>query len=365
MKICIISSIFHGFGKIGGYGAMARQLSDALVERGHSVIVIVPRRKGQAVVTHLNGYDVLGVSMIDMINPWLYKKVDADIYHSQSPNLMSTAALLGAADKKHIITCRDPRNLYDWWVEIKDATWKRRIRNIFLSAFEEGPLVTWAIRRADRIGFAAKDVRDKVLRMYHPSDDPYYLPNIERVPDRIPRKATKPTVCFVGRLDKRKRPELFIDLAPQFPDVDFLIVGRAEDSKRHEMLIRRAAQYANITMCGYVDKFTESEQFYDVYNKSWILINTASREAFPLTYFEAGGRGCAVLSHVNPDGFLPECGFCAETDNFAEGLRFLLDNDQWRQKGECAYRYVTARSCYDDAVNVHLDLYEKVLSVKA
>ena len=343
---------------------MARQLSDALAERGHSVIVIVPRRKGQAAVTHMDGYDVCGVSMLDMINPWLYKKVDADIYHSQSPNLMSTAAMLGAPDKKHVITCRDPRNLKDWWIEIKDATWKRRIRNVFLSAFEEGPLVTWAIRRAHRIGFAAKDVRDKVLRMYNPSEEPCYLPNIERIPDQIPQKASKATVCFVGRLDKRKRPELFIDLAPQFPDVDFLIVGRAEEKARNEMLVRRASQYANITVCGYVDKFSESDQFYHVYDKSWILINTASREAFPLTYFEAGGRGCAVLSHVNPDGFLPECGFCAETDNFAEGLRYLLDNNHWRQKGEHAYNYVKKRSQYDAAVNIHLEMYEKVLTVE-
>jgi hypothetical protein len=165
IRICLVTSIFHGFGKIGGFGTMAKSLAMVLTESGYDVVVAVPRRQGQEPVTEVRGFTVLGLTMTQMIDPRTYARIDADLYHSQSPNLMSVAAKLGKRDAKHVITCRDPRTIGDWLIEIRDATWRRKIRNVALMLFEEGPLVTWAIRQADCVAFAARFLEEKITRM--------------------------------------------------------------------------------------------------------------------------------------------------------------------------------------------------------
>jgi glycosyltransferase involved in cell wall biosynthesis len=359
-RICLVTSIFHGFGKIGGFGTMAKSLAMVLVDNGYDVVVAVPRRAGQAEVTEVRGFTVLGLTMAQMVNPRIYARIDADLYHSQSPNLMSVAAKLGKRDARHVITCRDPRTLGDWVIEIRDATWRRKIRNVALMMFEEGPLVTWAIRRADCVAYAARFLQEKITRMYRPRIPLTFLPNIEGVPEQIPPKADQPTACFVGRFDRRKRPELYIDLARKVPEVTFLMVGCAEDAAWQRQLEGMAAPVENLKLLGYIDKFDDDE-FYDVYDSSWVFVNTASREAHPLTFFEASGRGCAILSYVNPDDFASEFGYWAEDEDFASGMRKLIANGAWRERGARAHKYVREHYRYDVAAKTHLDLYKRLL----
>lgn len=339
---------------------MAKSLAMVLVDNGYEVVVAAPRRTGQEEVTETSGFTVLGLTMRQLVNPRLYARIGADLYHSQSPNLMSAAAKMGCPEAKHVITCRDPRTLSDWAIEIRDATWRRKIRNIALMLFEEGPLVSWAIRRADCVAFAARFLQEKINRMYRPRVPLTFLPNIERVPELLAEKAENPTVCFVGRFDRRKRPELYIDLAGKFPDVTFLMVGRAEDPAWQERLERSAAPITNLKLLGYVDKFDDGH-FYDVYESSWVFVNTASREAHPLTFFEAAGRGCAILSFVNPDHFASSFGYWAKTEDFDEGLKYLLEGDNWRMHGRKGYEYVKEHYRYDVAAQAHIDLYSKLL----
>jgi len=362
-RICLVTSIFHGFGKIGGFGTMAKSLAMVLVQNNYEVIVATPRRKKQEPVTEIAGFTVLGLTMAQLLNPKVYKRIGADLYHSQSPNLMSVAAMLGCRGALHVITCRDPRSLRDWIIEIRDATWRRKIRNVALMFFEEGPLVAWSIRRADCVAYAARFLQSKIERMYGPKVPLTFLPNIESVPAVLPKKADTPTVCFVGRFDRRKRPELFIDLARKFPDVSFLMVGRAEDAKQQQMVEELARPVRNLRLTGYVDKFGDKE-FYDIYAMSWILVNSASREAHPLTFFEAAGRGCAIMSFVNPDNFASEFGYWAANEDVEQGLRYLLDNDNWRAAGEKGFRYVKQHYRYDVAANAHLTLYAHLFGKK-
>ncbi len=340
---------------------MAKSLAMVLAENDYDVIVAAPRRNSQDRVTQIGAFTVIGLTMRELVNPRLYAKVDADLFHSQSPNLMSAAAMLGRPKAKHIITCRDPRNLRDWMIEIRDATWRRKIRNIALMFFEEGPIVLWSIRKADCVAYTARFLERKIGEMYRPTTRLRFLPNIEHVPNAIPEKSTRPTVCFVGRFDKRKRPEMYIQLAAKFPEATFLMVGRAEDAGWQAKLESLAAPITNLRLLGYLDKF-DDDRFYDVYDSSWILVNTASREAHPLTFFEAAGRGCAILSHVNPDDFASEFGYWADDEDFDSGLSYLLTDDRWRRHGAKAHAYVYKYYRYDLAAEAHLKMYTELLT---
>lgn len=357
IKICIISSQIMGFGKIGGFGSMTKKLALSLVAEGYQVSVIVPRKGTQLEIETVDGIEIYGVTIKSLFRfKQLLRKIDADIYHSQNPNFFTFLAIRYEKQKKHVITCRDPRDTRDWLIETWHATWKRRFRTPFVYLFEDGPFIAYAVRKAAVVGCPAYFLIDKVARMYG-QKDAILLPNIENLPDGVPEKSKEPCVCFVGRLDKRKRPEILFSLAGRFPDVKFIIAGAAEDKNRQAQLEKIAGRYNNIEMLGYVDKFS-SQQLQEVYSKSWILLNTSAREGLPITFIEAASYSCAILSKVNPDEFASEFGYWAQKDDFEKGLGFLLSSDKWKEKGQKGFEYVKNIYNQEAAIKKHVDVYD-------
>src|SRR5258708_33794725 len=106
MKICIISSQIAGFGKIGGFASMTKQLALALDAAGWEVAVLVPKRKDQESIEKLGAITIYGLTLKDFFSYKIYRLINADIYHSQNPNLFSFIAQLAEPHKKHVITCR-------------------------------------------------------------------------------------------------------------------------------------------------------------------------------------------------------------------------------------------------------------------
>ncbi len=359
MKICIISSQIAGFGKEGGFGVMTRKIAEALSRKGHDVSVVVPRRTGQKGLEKKKGLKIYGLTKLELFSKKVFREIDADVYHSENPNFSTFIAMLAQPDKKHVITCRDPRSTYDWLIETIYATWKRRLKTFLVYPYEGSFFVSYAVRNADVVGCPAKFLIKKVNNLYGIKDT-VLLPNLQPMPRRIPKKSKKPKVCFVGRLDKRKRPEIVLDLAEKFPDVEFVIAGKAEDKSREVMLEQKASLLKNVKLLGHVDH----KKLRSVYASSWILINTAAREGLPLTFIEAASNGCAILSQVNPDSFSSKFGFHCKSGTFKNGLKNLLKSNKWRRKGRKAYGYV--RSVYDEktALEKHEKIYKTVLGEK-
>jgi glycosyltransferase involved in cell wall biosynthesis len=175
-----------------------------------------------------------------------------------------------------------------------------------------------------------------------------------------PHKADRPTVCYVGRWDRRKRPELFFELARARPDVRFLAVGRSRDAAWEAELRARYGAIANLELLGFVDQFT-SNRLHDVLAESWIYVNTAAREGLPNAFLEAAAHGCAILSGVDPDAFASDFGAQVEADDFAAGLDALLANDAWRAKGENARTFVRETWGTEPAIAAHLSAYRYAL----
>jgi glycosyltransferase involved in cell wall biosynthesis len=94
---------------------------------------------------------------------------------------------------------------------------------------------------------------------------------------------------------------------------------------------------------------------------SWVLVNTSARESLPTSFVEAAAHGCAILSGIDPDGFASEFGRCVAGDDYASGLRWLLENGRWRQRGEAGMRY--ARKVFDLEASIqrHMRIYAGLL----
>jgi glycosyltransferase involved in cell wall biosynthesis len=359
MKVCLICVEIFAWGKYGGFGRSARMLGRELVKRGVSVTAVVPRRNAQRPVETLDGMTVLS---FPMYRPWearaLFRQADADIYHSQHPSYSTSLALDAMPDRTHLITFRDPKFFRDMLIELRYPS-QSYFKSLLAWAYESYGM-TGSVRRADRVFACALDVGTKVRQGFGLPADPAFLPSPIAVPAEAPRKSARPTVCFVARWDRRKRPELFFELARARPDVRFIAVGKGQDAEYDAELRRRYGGLPNLEMPGFIDQFSGTA-LSDLLGESWILANTAEREGLPTSFLEAFAHGCAILSRVNPDDLVRRFGEVVAADAFAEGLERLLANDTWRARGEGGRRYVHEHYELGNVVDRHLAVYREAL----
>lgn len=357
MKICLISVEIFAWGKFGGFGRSTRILGRELVRCGLEVSAVVPRRGEQRPVETLDGMTVYSYPMewpFEM--PRLFRHIDADIYHSQHQSFGTVLALRAMPHKKHLVTFRDPKERTDWMLELRNPA-RSKLRVIANWIFEDWPGIHRAIRRADGRFTTAACLNRRLQRIHGFQEPLETLPTPIAVPEAVD-KSPRPLVAFVGRWDRRKRPELFFSLARQFPDVRFVAVGRAQDERYERFLREKFGRLPNLDLRGFVDQF-ESSALSELLSRSWILVNTAVREGVPTSFLEAMAHRCAILSYVNPDDIATRFGYHATQDDFPQGLTWLLERDRWREKGMSGCRYVQEQFDLQRAVDKHLEVYHR------
>lgn len=361
MKICFLVSEFFSWGKQGGYGSATRVLATELVRRGHAVTVITPARGNQPQREVVDGVTVLSYPAHSIgIQYNLLRACDADVYHSQEPSLGTWLARRAAPDRAHVVTCRDTRLYADWLIEMRSWILDGSFKTLLTFPYENNTLVTGAVRAARAVYCPNEFSRPIAQRKYGLDTLPGFLPTPVRPPDIPVEKAERPMVCFVGRWDRRKRPELFFELAKAFPEVQFVAMGQARTAAQTEALRRRYGGLGNLELRGFVDQFASAE-FQQVLSRSWILVNTALREGLPRSFLEAAHFKCAILSRVDPEGFASRFGRRVEDDDFAGGLRSLLADGAWRGRGEQAHEYVSVNYDFERAIDQHLEVYRTLV----
>jgi glycosyltransferase involved in cell wall biosynthesis len=244
-------------------------------------------------------------------------------------------------------------------LELKNPS-KSKIRVAMNWLFEDGPGIHRAVRRLDGRFTTAPSLNRRLQRIYGFPEPLQTLPTPVVIPGEV-IKAPTPLVVFIGRWDRRKRPEIFLRLAGDFPSVRFVAVGMAQDRKWEQSLREEFGRQPNLELRNFVDQF-ESEALSELLSKSWILVNTAIREGVPTSALEAMAHRCAVLSYVNPDNIAGRFGYHAARDDFVEGLRWLLEGDRWREKGLSAQAYVRQHFECGVAVDRHLEIYKRALA---
>lgn len=362
MRVCLICVEFF-INKSGGFGRAARTIGRELARHGVEVYAIVPRQGDQGPREVHDGVTVLG---FPKSRPWeaerLSREVDADVYHSCEPSMITVFAMRAMPEKKHVITFRDPRDREDWRKELeRPARSRAQVGSNWL--FEANPLVRRAVRRADGVYSTARYLVPKIKRIYGVESE--FLPTPVNVPDTV-QKAEVPTVGWLARWDRVKRPEVFLQLVERFPDVHFRFGGSAldEDWARHLKETYGAAP--NLDWVGRIDQFRDPEAHTRFLGGAWIMVNASTKEALPNAFIEAGAHRCALLAGLDSDGFASEFGYHArpagkavypEAEEFSRGLAWLLEQDRWRALGERAYEHVRSTFETDVAIRRHIEMY--------
>ena len=363
MRVCLMCVEFF-INKSGGFGRATRTIGRELAKRGVEVFAIVPQQGDQQPREVHDGVTVLAFPKSRF---WeaekLAKEVDADIYHSCEPSMITVFAERAMPDRKHVITFRDPRNWDDWVKEFERPA-RSKLQVISNWIFEANGLVKRAVRKADSIHSIGHYLVPKIKSIY--GVDSEFLPTPVAVPQPTP-KASVPTVGWLARWDPVKRPEIFLQMVEKFPDVRFRFAGSALDQKWVQYLKDTYGSAPNLEWVGRIDQFRDPDAHSAFLDEAWIMVNASTKEAMPNAFLEAAAHGCSILSGLDPDQFASKFGYHArpsggnkypEADDFAAGLAWLLEENRWQERGELARAHVRDTFETEVAIQRHIAIYK-------
>ncbi len=118
-------------------------------------------------------------------------------------------------------------------------------------------------------------------------------------------------VLWVSRYDDQKRPEYFLKLARQNPDLNFLMIcpkTHKTSLELYNIFKKSALEIKNLRFIDYVPFNKINEYFLS----AKIFINTSVVEGYPQTFIQSGLNGVPIISLcVDPDGFISQfrCGY--------------------------------------------------------
>ena len=253
------------------------------------------------------------------------KRVNADIYMSEACSLGTVLNAFFCKMNKKVFVYRTAHT------RETDASYfqQKRFRGIF---------VKWAFRQANPlITQNDSDVQNLTSTLGLPS---IVVRNACRIPQTSPAKNN--TILWVGRGFAVKRPDLFLKLARQFPDLSFVMIcTQGSGDIDYPALSKEAESIENLQFFSYVP-FHEIDSWFQ---QASVFVSTSDSEGFPNTFVQSCKAGTAILSlNVNPDNFLNEhnCGFCADGDweLFINKLRELTEKKHAEQLGQNGLDYI-------------------------
>ncbi|MBN2071287.1 MAG: glycosyltransferase family 4 protein [Candidatus Krumholzibacteriota bacterium] len=168
---------------------------------------------------------------------------------------------------------------------------------------------------------------------------------------------------WVGSFRRRKRPELFLDLARAVPEADFTIIGGGGDDRDfYEMIAANAGSISNLNYPGFI----EPEKIEEYYRRAYAYINTSVLEGFPNTYLHSWRRGVPTFTiEIDPDRIIEENGIGECTGSFerlVEAVRELSSDEPMRTR-MCrrALEYVAREHDIKDKADEYISLFESLL----
>lgn len=164
---------------------------------------------------------------------------------------------------------------------------------------------------------------------------------------------------FVGRLAPIKRPDRFVALARQLPDVHFAFVGEGELSDE----VRSAARgLSNVSFLGWINDVAE------VYSAIDIAVLTSDNEGMPVSLIEAAAAGLPIVA--TNVGAVPEVvhdkinGILADNDtHLTAAVRLLADRPDLRgEYGAAGSAMAATEFTVAGLVGAHVALYSRLVA---
>ncbi len=207
----------------------------------------------------------------------------------------------------------------------------------------------------------------KVSNTYGVSDvNVSVLPNIMVPHAGSVRKASRPVVAYLARLDPVKRPWLLTSLAERMPDVEFVVMGQNHFTGPGSW--QPTSIPPNMRMVGHADEAAKRAEL----ESAWVLVNTSIHEGLSVSFLESLAFETPVVSSVNPENVVSRFGEWVgrepgtgegSLDGFQSALRGLITDESrrrrlgaegraWVEKTHCRSEFLRSfnRLCADAGV---------------
>lgn len=181
-------------------------------------------------------------------------------------------------------------------------------------------------------------------------------------------KIRQPYILFVGVLTPRKRPDVFMQIAAQMPDVDFVMVGGGYIPEEEAEYAKAVLAYPNIKRLGYLPR----TQVRDLMAAATALVFPSELEGLPLTILEASAVGIPVLAQ--PKSSMPEAviedvtGWLLSVDSIQAWVDQLREVLKWseaerKQFAIKAREFVNKHYSWDEVAAQYAELYQKAVAL--
>ncbi len=196
----------------------------------------------------------------------------------------------------------------------------------------------WQVASCDNIIVQHKE-QQKLLRKNF-SVEGTILRNMINFPAKKNRK--RKWILWVGRLVKVKRPELFIRLAKDFPDEQFVMIAPGYGDDYERRIRKEAVATPNISFIPHVP-YHKTGKFFE---EAKVFVNTSeNKEGFPNTFIQAMVAKTPILSFVfNPEEMITRHKLgCAAKEKYSlmkKQLKELLRNKtKWNLYSKNIHQY--------------------------
>jgi glycosyltransferase involved in cell wall biosynthesis len=210
----------------------------------------------------------------------------------------------------------------------------------------------------------AKFIANKAKEIFNLDKIPGLLLNPIKMYNIKREKFENPTICWVGRWDPQKRPDMALLIARKMPDINFIMIGTASKNSKNyqeveDYLKKEFSQLKNLTIMGFISE----EKKREIIGKSWGLLNTSIREGLPITFLEAMAEGTPIISYVDPDMYTSRFGIKVDynIDSFKQGIEKAVTEKLYDKIGNKEREYVLKEHELEVVMNKHLQIYEKIL----
>ncbi len=150
---------------------------------------------------------------------------------------------------------------------------------------------------------------------------------------------------------RKKKPELFVEIAKKLPNYKFIMIGSDSPNYPKEKILNIKPNNLE-----YIGKLS-LEETNEYFKKAWILISISKREGFPNTFLQAFKYKTVVVSlEVDPDDILKnyKIGFLVnDVENAVKVIKQIIENENLRiEIVNRAYNYLIENHKVDNVLRL-------------
>lgn len=273
---------------------------------------------------------------------FLIKKINPDIYFSEAAGWLTVELIIIKLllRKKFVFRSAHIRNI-----------------NGFLDNRPYGKLFRKLINKIDFFILQNKEDEFIFKKNYSYRGKISCLRNLQKITKEKFSFAQRDYILWVGRSEKIKNPELFLDLAEEMPDKKFVMIMLNTNDKIFNPILERKKTIPNLKIIAGVS----SSKTIDFFKKALYFVSTSQSEGFPNVVLEAMKTGTPVISYsLDYDKIIEsnQCGLIGH-EKKEDIINFIKNNQEesWTNMSNNCQKFAINNFDIDKGIKE----YEKIL----